>query len=717
LARPAQASRATVAQGAIWSGDLSLTAHAGAIPATGRAGRDVGFAIGIVLILCLFFLPVPAFLIDIGLAFSIALSVLILMVALWIQKPLEFSAFPTILLVATVLRLALNISTTRLILAHGATGATAAGYIIGGFAELVMGGDFVIGIIVFLILVTINFLVITKGATRIAEVGARFTLDAIPGKQMAIDADLSSGLIDERVAQVRRRELEEESSFFGSMDGASKFVRGDAIAGLIILAVNIFGGIVIGVTRHGLSLAAAGDIFTKLSVGDGLVSQIPALIISLAAGMLVAKGGTRGSTDKAVLGQLGNYPNALFLAALLMFVLGVIPGLPLLPFALLGGLMAFVGIAIPRRIARERASEAAEKAALDEKARSETRSSIKEQLKSAEIELCLSKELTGTLLAAHDEIASRVAKMRRKFARQYGFVVPEIKVSDDIRAPAKTYQIRIHGTIVATQELRVREHLVIVGDGRRPNVPGDEVREPAFGMRAISISEAFVKDARREGFKTVDPVSVLLTHLSEVIHSNLAQLLSYKDMRALIERLEPEYKRLVEDLCPSQISYSALQAVLKLLLAERVSIRNLNLVLEAVAEIAPHARRPEQIAEHVRMRMGQQICGELQDKGALKVLRLGNRWDLAFHQSLRRDAKGDIVEFDLDPRLMEQFAAECSAAIRKRMDERHQFALVTTAETRPYVRMIVERMFPTLAVLSQLEIARGLDVRSLGTVS
>ena len=276
---------------------MTSTALAG-IPASSRSGgKDIGFAVAIVLILCFFFLPVPAFVIDLGIAFSIALSVLILMVSLWIQKPLEFSAFPTVLLVATILRLALNIATTRLILSHGAEGMTAAGYIIGGFANLVMGGDFVIGIIVFLILITINFLVITKGATRIAEVGARFTLDAIPGKQMAIDADLSAGLIDDKQAQNRRRELEEESSFFGSMDGASKFVRGDAIAGLIILAVNIFGGIVIGVTRHGLTLASASDIFTKLCVGDGLVSQIPALIISLAAGMLVAKGGTRGSAE------------------------------------------------------------------------------------------------------------------------------------------------------------------------------------------------------------------------------------------------------------------------------------------------------------------------------------------------------------------------------------------------------------------------------------
>ncbi|MGO9742463.1 MAG: flagellar biosynthesis protein FlhA [Roseiarcus sp.] len=696
---------------------MSLTTTAAPAAAKPGAGRDVGFAVGIVVVLCLFFLPVPAVVIDFGLAFSIALSVLILMVALWIEKPLEFSSFPTVLLVATVLRLALNISTTRLILAHGAQGAAAAGYIIAGFAHLVMGGDFVIGIIVFLILVTINFLVITKGATRIAEVGARFTLDAIPGKQMAIDADLSAGLIDDKIAQLRRRELEEESAFFGSMDGASKFVRGDAIASLIILGVNVFGGIVIGMARHGMSISTAGDVFTKLSVGDGLVSQIPALIISLAAGLLVAKGGTRGSAEKAVLGQLGNYPTALFMAAVLLFILGVVPGLPFLPFAALGGLMAFVGFAIPNQLAKERAREAAAKAAQEEKAKVEARASIKEQLRPVEIELCFSKELSGTLLASYAEIANRVAKMRRKFAREYGFVVPEIKLTDEISAPEKTYQIRIHGAVAATQELRIHDVLVIVGDGRRPSTPGDEVREPAFGMKALWIPETLAKEARREGFKTIDPISVMLTHLSETIHNNLARLLSYRDMRSLLDRLEPEYKRLLDDISPSQISHSGLLAVFKLLLSERVSIRNLNLILEAIAEIAPHVRRPEQIVEHVRVRMAHQICASLLDHGVLKVLRLGNRWDMVFHQSLKRDAKGEVAEFDIDPRLMEEFAGQASAAIRKRLEEKHLFAIVTTAETRPFVRMIIERMFPTLPVLSQLEIARGVEIKSLGVIS
>ena len=684
---------------------------------TRKGGRDIAFAAGIVSILAIFFLPVPTFLIDLGFAFSIALSVLILMVALWIEKPLDFSAFPTILLVSTLLRLGLDIASTRVILSNGAEGTNAAGFIIGGFANLVMSGDFVIGLIVFAILITVNFLVITKGATRIAEVGARFTLDAIPGKQMAIDADLSAGTINEKEAQRRRRELEEESAFFGSMDGASKFVRGDAIAGLIILAVNIFGGIVIGVTRHGMALSHAADVFAKLSVGDGLVSQIPALIVSLAAALLVSKGGTRGSTDKAVLNQLVNFPRALFVAALLMFALALIPGLPFFPFAMLGGLMLFVGVAIPRKLAAAKAVEDAQAAEAATTAEAEAKDSVKEYLRTPEIELCLGKQLAAKLMVSQGELGHRVVKMRRKFALQYGFVVPEIKVTNSIDLPPKAYQIKIHGTVVASQSVRLGDIMVITGDGRVPDVPHEDTREPAFGMKAVWISDAYAAEVKRQNFQIVDTLSVLLTHLSEVIRNNLSQLLSYKDMRALLDRLEPEYRKLIDDICPSQISYSGLQAVLKLLLGERVSIRNLNLILEAIAEIVPHARRSEQVAEHVRIRMAQQICGDLSEGGTLKVLRLGNRWDLAFHQSLKRDAKGDIMEFELDPRMVEQFGAEASKAIRERMDQGHSFVLIAAPEVRTYVRMIVERMFATLPVLSHLEIARGLDITPLGAIS
>lgn len=680
-------------------------------------GRDVMFAAGVVVILAILFLPIPPLVIDMGLAFSIALSVLILMVALWIQKPLEFSAFPTVLLIATLLRLALSIASTRLILSHGHQGVDAAGHVISGFSRFVMSGDFVIGIVVFIILITVNFLVITKGATRIAEVGARFTLDAIPGKQMAIDADLSAGLIDEKEAQRRRRELEEESAFFGSMDGASKFVRGEAIASLITIAVNIFGGIIIGVTRHGLPLSKAADVFTQLSVGDGLVSQIPALVVSLAAGLLVSKGGTRGQAQKAVLDQLGAYPRALMVASGMMFIFAVVPGLPMLPFLVLGGFMGFVAYSIPRQRAENEAREKLIQEQAQQSKLIEASDTVKETLKIAEVELCLGKHLSSFLASSHGDLAHRVKKMRKKFAQDFGFVLPEVKLSDSFMIPAKSYQIKIHGTVIATHEIRPGDLLVVLGDGPVPDVPGDEVREPAFGMRALWVSDAYAGEIKRQGFTAVDGASVLLTHLSEVIRNNLPQLLSYKDVRNLLDGLEPEYKRLLDDICPSQISYSGLQAVLKLLLAERVSIRNLGLILEAIAEVAPHARRAEQLVEHVRMRMAQQICGDLAEGGALNVLRLGNKWDIAFHQSLKRDAKGDVVEFDIDPRLVEQFGAEASDAIKVRMGQVKNFAIVTAPDARPYVRMIIERMFSSLPVLSHLEIARGIEVNSLGTVA
>ena len=400
-------------------------------PVERKSGQDVGFALGIVFILTVLFLPLPAWMIDLGLAFSIALSVLILMVALWIQRPLDFSAFPTVLLLATLLRLSLNIATTRLILSNGAEGYEAAGHVIAGFASFVMSGDFVIGTIVFVILITVNFLVITKGATRIAEVGARFTLDAIPGKQMAIDADLYGGLIDDKEATRRRRELEEESAFFGSMDGASKFVRGDAIAGIIITAVNVFGGIVIGVTRHDMSPGDAADVFTKLSVGDGLVTQIPALIVSLAAGLLVSKGGTRGSAEKAVFGQLGNYPRALLLAAFGHVRAGACAG------AAVAAIRAAGRRPGVHRLHRSPSGAAEAQAAEDAKAQEAARRSrgrgaafgqgIAED--GRDRALPRQADLGKLVHAPHSELAQRVGKMRRKFAKQYGFVVPEIKLT------------------------------------------------------------------------------------------------------------------------------------------------------------------------------------------------------------------------------------------------------------------------------------------------
>ncbi|RUP07506.1 flagellar biosynthesis protein FlhA [Hyphomicrobium sp.] len=695
---------------------ITKTAESGIDLGLGR--RDAGLAVGVIAILTILFLPLPAFMIDLGLAFSIALSIIILMVALWIRRPLEFSAFPTILLIATLLRLALNVATTRLILSQGADGPNAAGHVIAGFAQFVMSGNFVIGIIVFIILITVNFVVITKGATRIAEVGARFTLDSLPGKQMAVDADLAAGSIDEKEAIRRRRELEEESQFFGAMDGASKFVRGDAIAGLIITAVNIFGGIIIGITQHDLAFDRAVDTFVKLSVGDGIVTQMPALIVALAAGLLVSKGGTHGSTEGVIINQLGNYPRALLIAGGVMSLLSLAPGLPFLPFAGIGAMLTFISMTLVKQKAEmERAAASASAAGPTPSAEEQSRQSIRDQLKTTEIEICFGKQISSVLMRPTSDLPQRVAKMRRKFAKQYGFVVPDIKLTEDLSILPKTYQIKVHGTVVSSAELRLGDVLVVVGDGPKPEAPGDETREPAFGMKALWIPDIFTNALKRDGFVPVENTSVLLTHVAEVIRNSLAQLFSYRDLRALLERLDPEYRKLLEEICPSQISHSGLQSVLKMLLGERISIRNLHLILEAVAEIAPFSRKAEQISEHVRMRLASQICGDLSEGNYLKVVRLGNRWELAFHQALKRDAKGEVVEFDIEPRLIEQFGGDLSRMVQPLMDAGHQFVLVTAAETRPYVHTVTERLYGTLPVLSHLEISRGVQIQSLGSVS
>jgi flagellar biosynthesis protein FlhA len=643
------------------------------------------------------------------------LSILILLVALWIQKPVDFSSFPTVLLVATMLRLALNVATTRLILTHGAEGDHAAGYIISGFATLVMGNDFMIGVVVFLILVTINFIVITKGATRIAEVGARFTLDAIPGKQRAIDADLSAGLINEKDAQRRRKELEEESSFYGSMDGASKFVRGDAIAGLLILAVNIFGGVAIGCLRHGMAFSDALNVFTKLSIGDGLVSQIPALIVSLAAGLLVSKGGATGAAEKAVTGQLAGYPKAMLLAAAALAILSFVPSLPFVPFAALSGLLGISGWNLYRRINEDDASSS--NRSIDEPPHLIEAKSLRNDFRVAEIELQLGARISSTMFPVHNEIALRVSKMRRKFAQQFGFLLPEVQLFDSHNIPADSYQIRVHGVTVGIYQLRLGNILVISDCDRLPDYPGDVTKDPAFNLDAMWVPDSFSNELRSNGFKPIDPLSVMLTHLNETLKSNLPQLLSYKSIRVLLGELDLEYKKLLDDICPSHISYSGIQAVLKLLLAERVSIRNLPLILESIAEIAPHVRRAELVAEHVRTRLSQQICGDLAPAGSLNIIRLGSRWDSTFHQALKRDQKGEVVEFDFEPRLLEQFGREVSDSVRPRLDAGEHFAVVCAGETRPYVRMVVERLFPNVPILSHSEIGRSVQISLIGTLS
>ncbi|MBL0848499.1 MAG: flagellar biosynthesis protein FlhA [Candidatus Liberibacter ctenarytainae] len=685
-----------------------------AIPSTGRNhAHDLIFSFCLMLIVCILFLPIPTLFLDIGLAFSIALSVLILMVALWIEKPLEFSSFPTILLITTIMRLSLNVATTRAILSFGSEGYGAAGGIIAGFAFLVMSGDFIIGLVVFMILITINFIVITKGATRIAEVGARFTLDAIPGKQMAIDSDLAAGMIDENKAKDRRRELEQESSFFGAMDGASKFVRGDAIASLIITAINIIGGIIIGCFRHDMSIHHASDVYVRLSVGDGLVSQVPALIVSLAAALMVSRTTSTGSTNTAIIKQLSNYPRALLISAFFMSVLSVVPNLPFFPFAALSCLFFFGSWYVPYQVGQKQI----EKDTQERECLAQKQDTTQLDFDFPGIELALGSLASNRLLSSRQEIFLRVAKIRKKFAQQYGFIVPEIKVTTNVSLPEKGYHIRIYGTIIAISELRIGEVLVILASDEKPSFPGDEVQEPAFGMPAMAIMESFTDDLRHQGFQPIDNLSVILTHLSEVIRNHLSQLLSYKDVKNLINRLDPEYRKLADEMCSSHTSYSGIQAVLKLLLAERVSIRNLQLILESMAEVVPYFNKTSQIVEQVRIRMAQQICGDLVDEGVLNILRLGSRWEMVFYKAIQRDSKDGGIEFNIDPRSVEEFLASSTSAIHEYMDKGISLAIVTLPEIRSHIRMILERNFPSLAILSHMEIAKGIEIKIVGSIA
>src|SRR6202789_3607234 len=487
---------------------------------------ELALAIGIMAILVVLILPLPTFLLDVCLAFSLSLSILILMTAVFVKKPLEFSSFPAILLITTMMRLALNLASTRLILGHGNEGTAASGYVIQAFGKLIMQGNFVIGLIVFAILVIVNFVVITKGSGRIAEVAARFTLDSMPGKQMAIDADLSSGLIDEKDARLRRKQLEQESNFFGAMDGASKFVRGDAIAGLLIVAINIIGGIIIAVAQKGMSFGDATQTFTLLTVGDGLVSQMPALIVSTAAGLMVSKAGVEGATDKALMKQLSFYPQALGMAAAVMGVVSVLPGMPTLVFASLsGGTGALAYYAFKRKDARAAAEQAQE-------ARGKSETASKEEPISTALALDLLRvELGYGLLPLINDvqghrITAQLTALRRQLAEERGFVMPAVRILDNMQRGANEYRIRIKEFYSAKGELFPGSFLIMDPKGLPIDLPGTHTTEPAFGLPATWVTGSLKEEASFRGFTVVDPGTVLTTHLTEVLKNHMAELLS-----------------------------------------------------------------------------------------------------------------------------------------------------------------------------------------------
>ena len=675
---------------------------------------DLGLAIGIMGILVVLIVPLPTWLLDVCLAFSLSFSILILMTAVFIQKPLEFSSFPTILLLTTMMRLSLNLASTRLILGHGTEGTAASGYVIQAFGKLIMQGNFVIGLIVFAILIIVNFIVITKGSGRIAEVAARFSLDAMPGKQMAVDADLSAGLIDEKEAKQRRKNLEAESNFFGAMDGASKFVRGDAIAGLLIVGINIIGGIIIAVAQKGMSFGDATQTFTLLTVGDGLVSQMPALIVSTAAGLMVSKAGVEGATDKALIKQLSFYPQALGMAAAVMGVVAILPGMPTMVFAgLSAGTGALAYYAFKRKDARTAQEQAQEQAKSDP-------ASKEEPISTALALDLLRVELGYGLLPLINDvqghrITDQIKALRRQLAQEMGFVMPAVRILDNMQIGANEYRIRVKEVDAGKGELFPGSFLVMDPKGLPIDLPGTHTTEPAFGLPATWVGSALREEASFRGFTVVDPGTVLTTHLTEVLKSHMSELLSYAETKKLLDDLPQEHKKLVEELIPSQISVTGVQRVLQTLLGERVSIRDLPAILEGIAEAVGHTKNALYITEHVRARLARQLChANLAPGGYLPLLALSPAWEQAFAESIV--GTGEERQLAMAPSQLQQFIQ----TVRERFDEAGSKnevpVLLTSPQVRPFVRSIIERFRPQSVVMSQNEIHASVRLRTLGQI-
>ncbi len=676
---------------------------------------DIALALGLVCILVVLILPMPSWLLDIALAVSMTFSVLILMTVLFIRRPLDFSSFPMVLLIATMMRLALNLASTRLILADGHEGTAAAGKVIEAFGDFVMGGNFVIGIVIFGILIIVNFVVVTKGSGRIAEVAARFSLDAMPGKQMAIDADLSAGLIDETEARRRRKELEDDSNFFGAMDGAAKFVRGDAIAGLLITFINIVGGIVIGVAQQELSFSEAAHTYTLLTVGDGLVSQIPSLIVSIAAGMLVAKSTATGTADEALFGQLGGYPRALGLSSFLMLSLALLPGIPFLPFVTLAGVAGGLAFLSNRRQEAEetRLLEADEEAKASAPVQEEP---IGTALQIDHIRLELGYGLLPMINGQGGRrLTDQIKSLRRQLAQEMGFVLPSVRIQDNLQLPANSYVVKVKEIEAGQGELRPTMLLVMDPRGEPIPLPGEDTTEPTFGLPARWVEESSREEALFRGYTVVDPPTVITTHLTEVVKDNMSELLSYAETQKLLDELEPDQQKLIADLIPNQISLGGVQRVLQNLLGERVSIRDLPTILEGVSEACGYTRHVGAITEHVRARLARQISNsQVNEQGFIPMITLSPGWEQAFAGAIV--GEGDERQLSMPPSKLQEFITSVRQTFERQAMMGETPVLLTSPGIRPFVRSIIERFRPSTVVLSQNEIHPKAKIKTLGQV-
>jgi flagellar biosynthesis protein FlhA len=675
--------------------------------------------LALVAVVVIMVVPLPPLAIDLLLAVSISLALVILMVSMYIQQPLEFSTFPSVLLVVTLFRLALNVASTRLILLHGHEGPAAAGHVIQAFGNFVVGGSYVVGLVVFLILVVINFAVITKGAGRIAEVAARFTLDAMPGKQLAIDADLNSGLVTEREARARRRAIEEEADFYGAMDGASKFVRGDAVAGLVIAAINILGGFFIGVVQQGADVETAAQTYTVLTIGDGLVSQLPALLISTAAGIIVTRAASGADLGSEVTGQLLMSPRVLWLVSGILGAFALLPGLPFLPFVALAG--ATGGLALSGPAGRRAAGGAAE-AALPAVRPKDDRPEALLPLDVMELEVgfelvpLVDPAAGGPAAPGGGDLVERIRTLRRQLALEMGFIVPPVHIRDNLQIKPSEYVIQLRGVEVARGELRSGSSLAINPGTVQAPVPGVPTREPAFGLEALWITPQERERALLAGYTVVDGATVIITHLTEVIRRHAHELLGRQETQQLLDGLARSQPKVVEELVPQQLSVGGVQKVLQNLLREGVPIRDLGSILEALADHAPRTKDPEALTEHARQALSRSITRRLQGPdGSLALVTLGAPVERLLLDALERTEDGAALA--LEPAVVQRLLARLGEWVERFSAQHLPPLLLCSAPIRSHVRRLVERALSPLAVIAPAEIAASVRIRSLGVVT
>lgn len=671
-------------------------------------------ALALMAVIVMMILPMPAWVLDIGLAASFALAILMFTVTLFIDRPLDFSAFPTVLLASLMLRLSLNVSSTKLIIGQGHTGTDAAGDVIEGFAMFVMGGNILLGLVVFCVLLIVNFIVINKGATRMAEVGARFALDAMPGKQLAIDSDMAAGAIDHAEAKARREREQAETTFFGSLDGASKFVKGDAIAGLLITALNLVMGLIIGVAVQGMPLGRAFETYAILTVGDGLVSQIPAVMISIAAALLLARGGATGATDLALVSQLGRHPAALATVAVLMVLFAIVPGLPFIPF-MIGGFTLGGCAFLVARAARKAAAAAA--ATPSKPMPGPAKASMGDMLDLDDIHVEFAPDLVDMVLDPGTGLDARIANMRNHVATAFGVLLPEIRLTDNAALTPGTYVVKVQGVEQVRDRLRANQILALVNDAGAEDIPGEAVKEPVYGAPARWIDPANQEDAALVGMTTVQPTEVLATHLLEIVKRNFPRLLTLRALRRRLDEMvnlsdsarAEANRRMLDELIPDKVPIDVLLSVLRLLLEERVSIRNLPLILEATAEGRQLFQTADGITEHVRQRLGFQLVAEMRrPDGTIPLVQLAPEWEDTFTTyEIRTDrGSGDVA---LPPESFNQLADGIAEKLGQAAEAGAYAAVVTSMRRRRFLRTVMAAKGIMNPVLSFEEI--GIDAR------